>query len=132
MVRVLPSGVPFLPNACASPPASSVKALHFAPINANCAALTAHAAKRPGRLGRALFFVQQSAAAQKAKTHKNKGANNANRTSRVVFPARQFRQGVPATVGERTRPMVRSSAMGAARSRLAERCEGEWHQLRGG
>src|SRR5258708_33611972 len=72
MVRVLPSGVPFLPKDCASPPASSVKALHFAPINANCAALTAHAAKRPGRLGRALFFVQQSAAAQKAKTHKQR------------------------------------------------------------
>src|SRR3989475_1226011 len=29
-------------------------------------------AKRPGRLGRALFFVQQRAAAQKAKTHKAK------------------------------------------------------------
>jgi len=41
-------------------------------MNAHCAALTAHAAKRPGRLGRALFFVQQSAAAQKAKTHKAK------------------------------------------------------------
>src|SRR5437879_4109730 len=63
---------PFLPKDCASPPASSVKALHFAPINANCAALTAQAAKRPGQLGRALFFVQQSAAAQKAKTHKPK------------------------------------------------------------
>src|SRR5215472_13732697 len=37
-------------------------------MNAEYAALTAHAAKRRGRLGRALFFVQQSAAAQKAKT----------------------------------------------------------------
>src|SRR5258707_5202433 len=132
MVRVLPSGVPFLPKDCASPPASSVKALRFAPMNANYAALTAHAAKRAGRLGRALFFVQQSAAAQKAKTRKAKGANNATRTCRVVFPARQFRQGVPPTVGGRARPMGRSSAMGAARFRLAERSEGEWHQLRGG
>src|SRR5260221_9480194 len=98
MVRVLPSGVPFLPKDCASPPASSVKALQFAPINANCAALTAHAAKRRGRLGRALFFVQQSAAAQKAKTHEQR-SEHANRTSRVVFPARRFRQGVPLAVG---------------------------------
>jgi len=55
-----------------SAPQKSVKALHLAPTSANRAALTAHAAKRPGRLGRALFFVQQSAAAQKAKTHKPK------------------------------------------------------------
>src|SRR5207237_10553972 len=41
-------------------------------MNANTAALTAQAAKRRGQLGRALFFVQQSAAAQKAKTHKAK------------------------------------------------------------
>src|ERR1700730_9162650 len=64
---------PFLPKDCASPPASSVKALHFAPMNANSAALTAHAAKRLGRLGRALFFCAAKCRCAEGKTQKRKG-----------------------------------------------------------
>src|SRR6267142_1824384 len=68
---------------------------------------------------------------RKRQNSQSKGANNATRTSRVVFPARQFRQGVPLAVGERARPMVGPSAVGAARFRLTERREGEQHHLRG-
>src|SRR6516165_11462940 len=55
--NILPS-VPFLPQECASPPAWSVKAVRFAPVNANYAALTARAAKRrgPPRRAFASFF----------------------------------------------------------------------------
>src|SRR6266581_1465564 len=66
----------------------------------------------------------------KGKKPQTKG-EHADRTSRVVFPARQFRQGVPLAVGERTRPMVGPSAMGAARLRPTKRREGEWHHIRG-
>src|SRR6267154_6424686 len=66
----------------------------------------------------------------KGKKTTEQRSEHANRTSRVVFPARQFRQGVPLAVGERTRPMVGPSAVGAARLRLAERREGEQHHLR--
>jgi len=53
-----PLSVPFLAQECASPPAFAVKALHFAPMNAKPAALTARAAKRrrPPRRAFASFF----------------------------------------------------------------------------
>src|SRR6516225_7859270 len=59
--NILPS-VPFLPQECASPPAWSVKAVRFAPVNANYAALTARAAKRrgPPRRAFASFFKRKS------------------------------------------------------------------------
>jgi hypothetical protein len=59
----------FPPKDCASPPASSVKALRFAPMNAHCAALTARTAKRLSRLGRAFVFLcSKVPLPQKAKT----------------------------------------------------------------
>src|SRR6266481_3720865 len=86
----------------------------------------------PGTARKGFVFCAAKCRCAKGKNPQSKGANNATRTCRVVFPARQFRQGVPPTDGGRARPMVRSSAMGAARFRLAERCKGERQQLRGG
>ena len=43
-----PIFLPFLPQECALPHAWSVKAVRFAPVNANYAALTARPAKRGG------------------------------------------------------------------------------------
>ena len=50
--------LPFLPKECASPPAFAVKAVRFAPVNANYAALTARTPKRrgPPRRAFASFF----------------------------------------------------------------------------
>src|SRR5258708_40217161 len=48
--------MPFPPKGCAPPPASSVKGFRFGPVNANTAPLTARAAERLGRLGRAFVF----------------------------------------------------------------------------
>jgi hypothetical protein len=62
-------------------------------------------------------FLCSKVPLRKRKNKQSKGANNATRTSRVVFPARQFRQDVPLAVGERTRPMVGPSTVGAARFR---------------
>src|SRR6516164_6348089 len=54
--------LPFLAQECAFPPACSVKALHFASMNAKPATLTARAAKRRGPPRRALllFFKRKS------------------------------------------------------------------------
>src|ERR1700758_512485 len=101
-------------------------------MNANCAALTAHAAKRLGTARKGFVFCAAKCRCAKGKNPQSKGANNATRTCRVVFPARQFRQGVSLAVGERPRPMGRSSSVGATRLRIAERREGERHELRGG
>src|SRR5205809_3316931 len=81
----------------------------------------------PGTARKGFVFCAAKCRCTKGNNPQNKGANNATRTCRVVFSARQFRQGVPPTVGGRARPMGRSSAVGAARFRLAERCEGERH-----
>src|SRR5205807_3442659 len=86
----------------------------------------------PGTARKGFVFCAAKCRCAKGKNPQSKGANNATRTCRVVFPARQFRQGVPPAVGGRTRPMGRSSAVGAARFRLAERCEGEWYERRRG
>src|SRR5207249_10551162 len=85
----------------------------------------------PGTARKGFVFCAAKCRCAKGKNPQSKGANNATRTCRVVFPARQFRQGLPPTVGGRARPMVCSSAMGATGFRLADRCEDEWHQLRG-
>ena len=47
----------FPPKGCASPPASSVKALRFAPMNANCAALTARTARRREPARKSICFL---------------------------------------------------------------------------
>src|SRR6266404_6025898 len=118
-------------NPAPDPSASSVKPLRFAPMNAHPAGLTARTDMRLPPPRRAFAFHAPLRVARRAKPNNAKERQNANRTSRAVFPARQFRQGVPPTVGERTRPMVRSSTVGTTRFRPAERCEGDWHRLRG-
>src|SRR2546428_1065444 len=60
-----------------------------------------------------------------------KERQNANRTSRTIFPARKFRQGVSLAVGEHARAVVRESAMGPPWFRFAKRHQGERHHLRG-
>src|SRR5439155_21734301 len=86
----------------------------------------------PGTATKGFVFCAAKCRCAKGKNPQSKGANNATTTCRVVFPARQFRRGVPLAVGERPRSMGRPSAVGATRVRLAERCEGERHELRGG
>src|SRR5882724_11916810 len=64
--------MPFPPKDCASPPACSVKAVRFAPVNANFAALTARTAKRLGRLGRAFgSFFQAEITLEKRRKEEN-------------------------------------------------------------
>src|SRR5215469_7331031 len=64
--------LPFLAQECASPPAFAVKALHFASMNANYAALTARAAKRQGPPRRAFAsFFQAEITPEKRKKEGN-------------------------------------------------------------
>jgi len=64
--------MPFPPKDCAPPPACSVKAVRFAPVNANFAALTARTAERLGRLGRAFgSFFQAEITLEKRRKEEN-------------------------------------------------------------
>src|SRR5258708_25972773 len=85
----------------------------------------------PGTARKGFVFCAAKCRCAKGKNPQNEGANNATRTCRVVFPARQFRQGVPLAVGERPRPMVCPSAMGPPWFRFAKRHQGERDHLRG-
>src|SRR5713101_6388180 len=81
------SPLPFLPKACAQPPASSVKALRFAPMNVHTTALTARAAGRgePRRKG-ICFLCTAPAVRRKQKSKPFKGVlNAANQTPTAVF-----------------------------------------------